>query len=150
MRRRSPQEKKALSYARDRRNAYGENDKSSRTSIRYRKRLPHRADRRREHQTLDRATGALVDGLGAAAQEALQGKLPKRRAFWFAKRPDIPLAEHVVDRLRARLGDDPGRTAERVDRVHRHHRAARGHDQLGHVGARSRVVERERSRAGAR
>jgi hypothetical protein len=31
--RRSPQEKKALSYAKDRRNDYGENDKSSRKNI---------------------------------------------------------------------------------------------------------------------
>jgi hypothetical protein len=29
--RRSPQDKKALSYAKDRRNVYGENDKSSRS-----------------------------------------------------------------------------------------------------------------------
>lgn len=40
-RRRSPQEKKALSYARDRRNVYGENDKSSRKNIRRNKRSPN-------------------------------------------------------------------------------------------------------------
>lgn len=34
---RGPQEKKALSYARDRRNGYGENDKSSRKAIPARK-----------------------------------------------------------------------------------------------------------------
>lgn len=34
MTRRDPQEKKALSYAKDRRNDYGENDKGSRKGIR--------------------------------------------------------------------------------------------------------------------
>ncbi len=34
MARRTPQEKKALSYVKDRRNDYGENDKSSRKNIR--------------------------------------------------------------------------------------------------------------------
>lgn len=33
MKRRSPQEKKRLSYAKDRRNDYGENDKSSRKNV---------------------------------------------------------------------------------------------------------------------
>ena len=33
VKRKSPQEKKALSYAKDRRNTYGENDKSSRKNI---------------------------------------------------------------------------------------------------------------------
>ena len=42
MARRSPQEKKTLSYAKDRRNDYGENDKSSRKSIRRNKRVPNR------------------------------------------------------------------------------------------------------------
>ncbi|UGT42762.1 hypothetical protein LTV02_04940 [Nocardia yamanashiensis] len=44
VRRKSPQEKKSLSYAKDRRNDYGENDKSSRRNIRRNKRFPHRAD----------------------------------------------------------------------------------------------------------
>jgi hypothetical protein len=44
--RRSPQEKKALSYAKDRRNVYGENDKSSRKNIRRNKRIPNKLRRR--------------------------------------------------------------------------------------------------------
>jgi hypothetical protein len=43
-RRRTPSEKKAISYSRDRRNVYGENSKSSRNSIRVRKRLRVRAE----------------------------------------------------------------------------------------------------------
>ena len=38
----SPQEKKRLSYAKDRRNDYGENDKSSRKNIRRNKRACQR------------------------------------------------------------------------------------------------------------
>ncbi|MFD0527546.1 hypothetical protein ACFQ1I_10530 [Kitasatospora arboriphila] len=44
--RRTPREKKRLSYLKDRRNAFGENDKSSRTSIRRRKRAVNSANRR--------------------------------------------------------------------------------------------------------
>jgi hypothetical protein len=60
MARRSPQETKALSYAKDRRNDYGENDKSSRKNIRRNKRIPNRADRHRERQVLAAATGCDV------------------------------------------------------------------------------------------
>ena len=54
---RSPQEDKALSYARDRRNVYGENDKSSRKNIRRNKRHPNRSDRHRAGQDLAAGTG---------------------------------------------------------------------------------------------
>ncbi len=60
MARRRPQEKKTLSYAKDRRNDYGENDRSSRKSIRRNKRVPNRADRHREHQVLAIATGVRI------------------------------------------------------------------------------------------
>ncbi|MFE2009824.1 hypothetical protein [Streptomyces sp. NPDC059491] len=46
MERRTPQEKKRLSYLKDHRNNYGENDKSSRKSIRRNKRFPNSANRR--------------------------------------------------------------------------------------------------------
>ncbi|GII26465.1 hypothetical protein [Planosporangium mesophilum] len=87
MRLRSPQEKKALSYARDCRNVYGENDKSSRTSIRRRKRLPHRANRRHDRQTLTGCVGVPAPGLAEAVEVRLRGR---RRASW-RKCPDLPL-----------------------------------------------------------
>ena len=55
--RRSPQEKKRLSYTKDRRNNYGENDKSSRTSIAHHKRRRHRTERHHAHQQLSTALG---------------------------------------------------------------------------------------------
>ena len=49
---RSPQDKKALSYANDRRNTYGENDKASRKLIPLRKAQESRQDRRKVAQEL--------------------------------------------------------------------------------------------------
>ncbi|MBE1573987.1 tyrosine-type recombinase/integrase [Amycolatopsis roodepoortensis] len=57
MGRKSPQEKKRLSYAKDRRNRYGENDKSSRKNIPRHKRRVNRANRHREQQVLNGARG---------------------------------------------------------------------------------------------
>src|SRR4051794_29977698 len=48
----SPREKKELSYDRDRRNTYGENDKASRKSIPLRKRLQNKRERKQASQGL--------------------------------------------------------------------------------------------------
>lgn len=52
-RQRSPQEKKILSYQKDRRNSYGESDKGSRSSIRRNKAFVNRNYRRAVKQVLD-------------------------------------------------------------------------------------------------
>jgi len=67
--RRAPQEKKHLSYSRDRRNSGGENDKSSRRSIARGKRLQHRASRRRESTLLTAALGSVDEDSEALADE---------------------------------------------------------------------------------
>jgi hypothetical protein len=91
--RRGPQEKKALSYAKDRRNDYGENDKSSRKSIRRRKRDPNRSDRHRERQVLANATGVTADPvLAEDAERALVVKKSKWYTVRWRKRCDAPLA----------------------------------------------------------
>ena len=117
---RSPQEKKALSYTKDRRNDYGENDKASRTSIRSRKREPNRADRHRERQVLASATGVAVDH--ALAEDA-EVALATRKSKWFTVQwRDAPLADIVENRLRrrARLGmDDPAIVQARIERIRR-------------------------------
>jgi hypothetical protein len=121
--RRSPQEKKALSYAKDRRNDYGENDKSSRKNIRRNKRAPNRADRHREHQVLSQATG--IDVISDIAERA-ETKLSAKKSMWLTKRwrkwRDAPLGQIVEGKLRrrARLGIDDAATVEaRVERLHR-------------------------------
>lgn len=50
--RRSPQERKALSYAKDRRNAYGQNDKAARKAIPRNKKNANRSVRRVAKQAL--------------------------------------------------------------------------------------------------
>jgi hypothetical protein len=76
---RSPQEKKVLSYVRDRRNDYGENDKASRKNIPRARARSHRLVRR-----TDRA--ALRD-----AEAALETVPLKRAKPAWKKRPDISL-----------------------------------------------------------
>src|SRR5262245_54602184 len=77
-----PQEKKALSYAKDRRNDYGENDKSSRKNIRRNKRFPNRADRHRERQVLAAATGF---GMTTDAAEQAESRLLVKKSMWMTK-----------------------------------------------------------------
>lgn len=122
--RRSPQEKKRLSYAKDRRNTYGENDKGSRRSIPLNRQLDHRADRRRADQALRAAVGAADEVAADRAEQAARDRRPAR----FHKAPDTPLGEVVARRLRrrVRLGmDEGGGTAARLARLGRHHRAHR-------------------------
>ncbi|GAB2533852.1 hypothetical protein [Nocardia heshunensis] len=100
--RKSPQEKKILSYAKDRRNDYGENDKSSRKAIRRNKRLPNRADRRSGRQIMATATGAVEAEVPARAEI----KLRSTRSVWdtrrWRKHPDIPLGDFVIRKLQRR------------------------------------------------
>ena len=121
MARRSPQEKKTLSYAKDRRNDSGENDKSSRKSIRRNKRVPNRADRHREHQVLAIATGVRI--LDETVERA-EAKLLAKRSMWMTKRwckyRDAPLADIVENRLRRRIRlgmEDPSTAEARIERV---------------------------------
>ncbi|MFC8718971.1 hypothetical protein [Kitasatospora sp. NPDC057198] len=116
MKRRTPQEKKRLSYLRDGRNDYGENDKSSRKNIRRNKRFPNSANRRRAQTALAALLGP-PDGVRAGAvEERLGGRRPKR----WRKAPDAPLGAVVDGALRDRAQADPagaGRAAARLRRV---------------------------------
>lgn len=58
---RTPQEKKQHSLARDRRNTYGENDKSSRRAIRLRKRWRSRLARQALRRALERSADTAED-----------------------------------------------------------------------------------------
>ncbi|SDH82258.1 hypothetical protein SAMN05192558_105211 [Actinokineospora alba] len=118
----SPQEKKALSYAKDRRDAYGANNKASRKGIRRRKRQPNRADRRRESQVLGTALGPAVEAAAEAAESRLQATQPKGVSTLWKKWPDQALADHVENRLlrRVRRGmSDPAVEQARIERIRR-------------------------------
>ena len=121
--RKDPQERKALSYARDRRNDYGENDKSSRKNIRRNKRVPHRADRHRERQVLAAAAGS---GVSAEVAERAETRLYAKKSMWLTKRwrkwRDAPLAEVIESKLRRRAASgmaDAATVEARIARIRR-------------------------------
>ena len=110
MTRRTPQEKKALSYAKDRRNSYGENDKASRKAIPKRKAEVNRSYRRK-------IEGAMNEILSTNDPEAMleiaDDASSIRRRDW-KKAPDAPLGEVVEKKLKNReLHDGQGKTARK-------------------------------------
>jgi len=98
----TPREKKQLSYANDRRNTYGENQKSSRKNIPRSKQLSHQDERRTVRQALISAQGAVADEVAdeAQSQALLKGRMKKLKAF--RKSPDTPLGEVIERRLNKR------------------------------------------------
>lgn len=85
-------EKKQISYKKDRRNTYGENDKSSRKSIRFRKRWTNHVNRRRGKnitKTIDLETG-----------EVRSYRNPRKR---WKKTPDDPLGYILQAKLNGRI-----------------------------------------------
>jgi hypothetical protein len=132
-RRRSPQEKKLLSYEKDRRNNYGENDKSSRKNIARNKRRQVRVPRRRATEALAGLRGGGVDPDSCArAQERVEGRRPTERHVW-SKWRDETLAQDVLWKLEARVraeGED-GANARRLERIRRVHARVRRQDPAG-------------------
>ena len=96
----SPQEKKALSLEKDRRNAYGANDKASRKRIPRAKAYANRAHRRADTVALTGRAGVPDQKLDTAAEDAVEGR---RRKVW-RKWPDEPLGKELARRDGA---DDP-------------------------------------------
>ncbi|MGW8604468.1 hypothetical protein ACWGLB_36650 [Streptomyces sp. NPDC055893] len=99
MKRKTPQEKKRLSYVKDHRNNYGENDKSSRKNIRRNKRFPNSANRRHAQTALAALLGSPDDVRADAVEERMNGRRPKR----WQKFPDAPLGAIVDGALRHRV-----------------------------------------------
>jgi hypothetical protein len=97
--RRSPQQDKALSYARDRRYAYGNNSKAARKAVPRRKRWVNKVNRHAEHQLLAQGRGMADAGRAEDIQDRLTGRRPKR----WRKHPDIPLGR-LLERRRQRVG----------------------------------------------
>jgi hypothetical protein len=104
MRRRTPQEKKADSYALDRRNAYGESSKGSRRSVMRNKRARTRSARRSATTLL----AAVQADASEKVVEVAEARLQRRRGGRWRKVPDVPLGQRIVERLdrRVRLGID--------------------------------------------
>lgn len=95
---RTPQEKKQLSYARDCRNWYGENDKASRKTIRFRKRYVHKSYRKAIKQQLAQPEAVLE------THEAndLENKVLAIKQKHWQKLSDMPLGEYVLRQQKRR------------------------------------------------
>jgi hypothetical protein len=100
----TPQQKKRLSYEHDRRNTYGENQKSSRKNIPLSKQRSHQDERRSVRQALIAAQGETADDVVDEAQSHVlrRSRLKKLRAF--RKSPDRPLGEVIERRSRRQTG----------------------------------------------
>jgi len=95
MKGKTPQEKKVLSYSKDRRNCYGESDKGSRKSIKRNKTFPTRAFRKNINDILQGAIGAI--DLEKAEVIDVKAKEIKRRKW--KKHPDRQLGKIIEERL---------------------------------------------------
>ena len=102
---RSPQEKKALSYAKDRRNDYGANNKASRNRLPLRKALEMRRIRRKASTDL---TEVEVSQTGADLAESSLRQDTCRVGGW-KKQPDAPLGAFLARQRRLRaMREDNG------------------------------------------
>lgn len=90
----TPRQKKDLSLQKDRRNAFGENDKASRKNVPRAKARVNRANRHQDHQALDKALGTPNEDLEDAAEQSLLGR---RRKVW-RKSPDESLGDFLKRR----------------------------------------------------
>ena len=89
---RSPQEKKALSYGKDRRNCYGENDKASRRLVPLRKAQDHRRRRRGAAQAVG-TLEALSEEAAAVLESSVRRDVERGQAW--RKCADRPLRDVV-------------------------------------------------------
>lgn len=113
MKTKTPQEKKALSYAKDRRNRYRANDKASRKAIPMRKAMVNKAYRLKANAVLNQAEN-LLD----AEQVAELGDEVRSvgKSDW-KKWPDAPLGEVVPKKIQNRIDHaGRGKTARKAGR----------------------------------
>lgn len=94
---RTPQEKKRLSYEKDRRNAYGESNKGSRRSIRFRKRWVNQTYRSSVKQLVGQ--GVSVKSANEQTEqdrlERIDGQIRSHQRKFWKKSPDISLKDFV-------------------------------------------------------
>jgi hypothetical protein len=95
----TPQQKKALSYSKDRRNVFGENDKASRKAIPARKAGESRKVRRKATQALD-AVVHLDDEAADLLESSLRHDV--ERVGGWKKTPDASLSEYLERQARRR------------------------------------------------
>ena len=92
MKRRTPQEKKKLSYERDRRNVYGRAPHASRRLIPLNKALRNRANRHYENQQVDYQGPVPEEAVADELESSIHHRAPQE----WEKYPDAPLGEVVA------------------------------------------------------
>ena len=107
---RTPQEKKALALARDRRNGYGERGANSRFAIARHKAKDLRRERRRENAPLTSLVGSRSEDELAAAQLGVIANPPRR----WKKSPDVPLRENIRAKIERRANIERTRGRRRA------------------------------------
>ena len=98
MKKRTPQEKKKLSYERDRRNVYGEAPHAARKNIPLRKALRNRADRHYANQQL---TYDAI-GLNEEVADQIESRVKQKPSQDWEKYPDAPLGQVIAEKSRKR------------------------------------------------
>jgi hypothetical protein len=94
----TPADKKAASHAHDRRNAYGENNKSSRKNIPRSKAIVHRAERRVVRSVVAHSELTSVDAAEGVETRIAESKAQRLQGF--KKSPDVPLGEYLERKRR--------------------------------------------------
>jgi hypothetical protein len=94
----TPRQKKGASYAHDRRNVYGENDKATRKSLPRKKARLNRAFRHEVHGEL-RVDGAPVEKLDL---DVIDASVTAARRKKFKKQPDVPLLDYIEGQRKKR------------------------------------------------
>lgn len=113
MKQKTPQEKKALSYEKDRRNIYGANDKASRKSIPLKKAKSHRSYRKKVNDILHK-TSNLTE---TEEIEILENEVKSVRKDAWKKYPDESLKKVVQRNLESRdLHAGKGKTLRKKER----------------------------------
>lgn len=99
----SPQAKKRLSLARDRRNTYGESPHAARKNIPKRKAMQHQQERHVANQIISQVSGAIdsdeIDSLEGESKS--QATLKRRKGF--RKYADEPLGKVIKENIEHRI-----------------------------------------------
>ncbi|MDX3190095.1 hypothetical protein PV458_16940 [Streptomyces sp. MN03-5084-2B] len=125
MRRKTPPEKKRLSYLKDRRDDYGENAKSSRKNLPRSKAHARRANRARESLALRAATGVPDETRAEAAELRVLGRRRRVKRKWAGS----TLAEYVEWKLERRTDRENGRARQLDEALGRVRRRMRRPDR---------------------
>jgi|SRR5262249_26129397 len=105
----SPTEKKRLSLLRDRRNVYGECPTSSRKNISLGKQRGRKELRRAANESLRALKGVLPEADVDEIESRTKDRILTLSRGSFKKRPDAPLGEVVLRKLRQRARHAKGR-----------------------------------------